>query len=173
VWDLLCPRLSSVSVSVSVHLCLSLCMETLPVLLRPPVCLRPGSLSAVAAPLGAVKPAADSLQQPCKSHSGRPQGPIQACCLEPSACAHHPWFPTATPGLVPQPVPAPAPGVPFRPDVALIGGDKARGRRTYCSRPANRPAAHRAVRVNTACMHGCRGMWDSPFCGAPRILMPA
>jgi hypothetical protein len=46
-------------------------------------------------------------------------------------------------------------------------------RQTYCSRPANRPAAHRAVRVNTACMHGCRGMWDSPFCGAPRILMPA
>jgi hypothetical protein len=46
-------------------------------------------------------------------------------------------------------------------------------RQTYCSRPANRPAAHRAVRVNTACMHGCRGMWDSPFCGAPRTLMPA
>ena len=46
-------------------------------------------------------------------------------------------------------------------------------RQTYCSRPANRPAAHRAVRVNTACMHGCRGMWDSPFFGAPRTLMPA
>ena len=36
-------------------------------------------------------------------------------------------------------------------------------RQTYCSRPANRPAAHRAVRVNTACMHGCRGIAGLTF----------
>jgi hypothetical protein len=127
-------------------------MEILPVLLRPPVCLRPGSLSAVAAPLGAVKPAADSLQQPCKSHSGRPQGPIQACCLEPSACAHHPWFPTATPGLVPQPLPAPAPGVPFRPDVALIGGDKARGRLTAVDLQTGQLHTEQSESILRACM---------------------
>ena len=127
-------------------------METLPVLLRPPVCLRPGSLSAVAAPSGAVKPAANSLQQPCKSHSGRPQGPIQACCLEPSACAHHPWFPTATPGLVPQPIPAPAPGVPFRPDVALIGGDKARGRLTAVDLQTGQLHTEQSESILRACM---------------------
>ena len=99
-----------------------------------------------------------ALRSPTGPHPGLLPG---AYC---SACAHHPWFATATPGLVPQPVPAPAPGVPFRPDVALIGSDKARGRLTAADLQTGQLHTEQSESILRACM-GAGELRDSPFCG--------
>ena len=81
------------------------------------------------------------------SHLGCPLGSIWASRLEPGSCATQHSNSS-------RPLPAPAPGVtvPFRPDVALIGGDKARGRLTAVDLQTGQLHTEQSESILRACM---------------------
>ena len=92
------------------------------------------------------------------SHLGCPLGSIWASRLEPGSCASQRVCRLHQGSL--------------RPDAALIGGDKARGRLTAVDLQTGQLHTEQSESILRACM-GAGECGTHLFCGAPRILMPA